>query len=126
MNQNRPVNLKLTSIHFPLAAIVSILHRISGVILFLSVPLMLWALQQTLGSQTSFSVLYQQFLTPLGKFITWIVLSCVTFHSLSGIRHLFMDLGFCEEKESGRFTSQLVLILAAIFIVFLGVWLCWQ
>ena len=50
MNENRPKHLALSQIRLPLPGLVSILHRVSGMLLFLVLPLLLWALQYSLRS----------------------------------------------------------------------------
>lgn len=123
MNSQRPIFLNLTQLKFPRMAIVSILHRISGVVMFLALPLLLYLLHQSLYSQTSFVATQQLLAKPLMILIMWGVLSAVVFHILAGIRHLIMDCGYFESLRAGRMTATLVLILAAIATVLLGVWL---
>jgi len=119
----RPKNLNLFTIHFPIPSIVSILHRISGVILFLLIPLMLWVLNSSLSSEEGFNNLAQFLATPWVKFVLWGVLSALIFHFVAGIRHLLMDINIGIELKSGRFSSILTIIVALILILLTGVWL---
>ncbi|MBB72462.1 MAG: succinate dehydrogenase, cytochrome b556 subunit [Legionellales bacterium] len=121
MKEQRPVNLDLTTIKFPITAIVSILHRISGVILFLFIPLMLWGLQQVLGSGDDFAVLQRCFAGPVSRFILWGILSALIYHIVAGIRHLLMDFGLGEGKVSGRLGARIALGVAIVLIVLLGI-----
>lgn len=124
MKVERPINLDLTKFRFPPMAIVSILHRISGVVLFLFIPLMLYLLHQSLSSSVNFELL-QQRLDDSGwmKLWVWLLLSAALFHLIAGIRHLMMDLGIGESLKAGRFTAYLVFALSLIAIILSGVWL---
>ena len=61
MKDKRPINLNLMTIKFPITAITSILHRASGVFVFLAVPLLLWCLQYSLASPMHFLYLEASF-----------------------------------------------------------------
>ncbi len=124
MKAERPINLDLTKFHFPPMAIVSIIHRISGVILFLFIPLMLYLLHQSIISPTSFTNLQLSLTQSLWmKFWVWIMLSAALVHLFAGIRHLTMDLGFGESVPAARGSAYTVFILSAIAIILAGVWL---
>lgn len=74
-------------------AIISILHRISGVLIFLFIPAMLYILHQSLLSQEQLISLQECLQHPVSKLVIWVLLAAVIFHLLAGIRHLVMDLG---------------------------------
>ncbi len=65
MNDKRPVNLDLTTIKFPVTAIASITHRITGVAIFVAIPVLLWMLDRSLASPESFADLKQLMTSPL-------------------------------------------------------------
>lgn len=117
----RPVNLDLTTIKLPPMAIVSILHRLSGIIIFLLMPIMLYGLQQSLISPEHFFKTKQCFEHGAMKFLLWAFLSGLIYHGLAGIRHLLMDIGFGEHVSAGRKSAYLVLGLATVLILCLGV-----
>lgn len=120
----RPINLDLTRFHFPPMAIVSICHRISGFILFLCIPLMLYLLHQTTLSKASFWDLQQLLIhNHWLKIALWIMLSATLFHLFAGIRHLVMDLGFLESVREGRITAYIVFIVSLITIILAGAWI---
>ena len=119
----RPVHLDLTRMTFPPMAIVSILHRISGVLLFLLLPFALYLLHHSLSSQDSFDQLQHQLHSPMMKLLSWILISSVSFHFFAGLRHMVMDCGIGESLKVARFTAFFVIFLAAIAIVLAGVWL---
>ncbi len=124
VQDNRPVNLNLMKIKFPIPAIVSILHRISGVILFICVPLLLLALDCSLDSAQGFLYIKSIIIGNIaGEVILWLILSAIAYHLLAGIRHLMMDWGAFETLQGARFSSVAVFILFFIAIILLGVWL---
>jgi succinate dehydrogenase / fumarate reductase cytochrome b subunit len=123
MINKRPKNLNLLTISFPIPAIVSILHRISGVILFLLLPVMTWLLSYSLASENHFDVL-QRFLSSAGvKLVIWLFLAPLCYHLVAGIRHLLMDTHVGEDLKAARCGAQLTIIISAILILLVGVWL---
>lgn len=122
MNKQRPVNLDLTKFHFPPMAIVSILHRITGVLLFLFLPVLLVLLDYSLRSATDFQRLAQVMQTGGMKFVLWLILCSVFFHVIAGLRHLIMDLGVGESVQAGRASAYTVFGLAIISFILAGVW----
>lgn len=123
MQQKRPVNLNLSTIKFPVPAIVSILHRISGFLLFFAIPFFLWLLQQSLSSADGFAQVEQIMSNFFVKFITWAFLSALIYHLLAGVRHLLMDLGLGETLKKARATALVMLVISIICILWLGYWL---
>lgn len=122
MNSKRPINLDLVAFQFPLAAKASVIHRATGIMLFVATALALWALSVSLESEQSFADLKALFDNGFVKFIAWGCLSALGYHLVAGIRHLLMDAGVADGKESGRTTAVIVLILSAILVVLAGVW----
>ncbi len=122
MNKNRPVNLNLATIKFPVTSMSSILHRITGVLLFLSIPLWLWALQESLN-QGGFDAVKALFSGFIAKFIAWALLSMLSYHIIAGIRHLLMDAGIGETLEGGRRGAFSVIALGVVTAILIGVWL---
>jgi len=120
---NRPVNLDISTIRLPLAAITSITHRVSGVILFVGIGILLWMLDLSLDSEAGFAELQECLTSPVATFVVWGVLSALAYHMVAGIKHLLMDIGFGETKEAAPRGATLVIIVSAIVIVALGVWL---
>jgi len=123
VKNQRPKNLNLLTIHFPLPAIVSILHRISGVILFLVLPFALWGLKYSLASPLEFDHIRELFSLPLMKVLIWLVLSAFIYHFVAGIRHLLMDIHIGDELKSGRIAALLTIVISAVFILLAGIWL---
>lgn len=123
MKDNRPVNLDLTSMKFPLPAIVSILHRISGVCIFVAFPFLLWALSVSLHSEQGFLLVKALLTSGFVSFLLFLVLAGIIYHIIAGIRHLFMDLGYFEGLSCARACARLVLIAAIIIVILMGIWL---
>lgn len=125
MNSKRPVNLDLGKFHFPLPAITSIIHRISGVILFVGVAFMLYGLDMSLSGEEGFNRVNELLNSFLAKLIIWGILSALLYHLVAGIKHLLMDMGIGEELKTGRLAAKLSLVISVILIVLAGVWV-WQ
>ena len=123
MNKKRPVNLNLIRMKYPPMAIASILHRISGVILFLLLPIMLFIFGQSLQSEESFMQVKTLLTHSCYKVMVWVFGASLIYHLLAGIRHLLMDMGFGEHLNTGRRSAVLVIVLAIILAIFLGIWL---
>jgi len=122
VNKKRPVNLELTSIHFPITAIVSILHRISGTFLFAGVAILMWLLSVSLDSPEGFAAAKETLANPLCKFVVWVVLAALAYHTVMGVRHLIMDLGIGESLKGGRLGATIASVVAAVVIILAGVW----
>lgn len=123
VNSQRPVNLDLRTIKLPVTATSSILHRISGVILFFGIAVLLYGLDKSLASEQGFAEVKEWLANPLVKLVIWVLLSGLMYHLTAGIRHLIMDLGIGEDLEGGRLGAKLVLVISAILIVLMGVWI---
>ena len=123
MNKKRPVNLDLGSMEYPPMAIASILHRISGIILFILLPVMIFLLDQSVQSEETFNYIKLQLSEPGYKLILWAFSAALAYHLLAGIRHMIMDLGFGESLCAGRRSSILVIVLAVVSTIFLGIWI---
>lgn len=122
MNKNRPVNLDISTIKLPITAYVSILHRVSGVILFFGMGILLWVLGASLESAESFASLKTTLSNPLWQFVIWGTLAALGYHIAAGVRHLFMDAGIGETLEGGRTGAKIALAVAVVLIVLAGVW----
>ncbi len=109
----RPVNLDLGTIKFPITALGSITHRVSGVILFFSSFVLLWALDVSLASEAGFEAITSATDGFLGKTIAWSISTSLTYHALAGIKHLIMDLGIGETMRGGKIGATLVFMISA-------------
>ena len=122
---NRPVNLNLLTISLPIIGLSSIIHRISGLAVFFSFPLVVWLFSVSLKSEESFVVLSNLYQTSVVlKIMTYLILVGFSYHMLAGIKKLMSDaFGLGETLESGRILSWLVFgatfILAILFLFYL-------
>lgn len=123
MNHKRPVNLDLGSLKYPPMAIASILHRMSGLVLFLLLPFMLYLLSISLRSAESFDQMHQLVTSPYCKLLLWAFSAALMFHLLAGIRHMLMDIGVGEHLSEGRASAIIVIVTSLILTVLLGVWI---
>ena len=121
MRQNRPVNLDLTKFSFPITAIVSILHRLSGLLLFILIPFLLGALQYSLTGRSQFNELKACLTNPVVLFIIWLCLSALIYHIVAGVRHLLMDIGFGEGLAAGRQSSFWVFGISIVLAILAGI-----
>jgi succinate dehydrogenase / fumarate reductase cytochrome b subunit len=107
-------NLYLPGIRLPVGGVVSILHRVSGVLMVLLLPASLWMLQQSLASPESYSELLQFFARPGGRIVLLCLLLAGVHHLLAGVRHLLLDIDIGISRSGGRRGAWLVVIGVAI------------
>lgn len=122
VNDKRPVYLDLKTIKQPLPAILSITHRITGILIFLGLPILLWLMERSLASPEAFADLKDTLTNPIVRLIVWALLAFVVFHLVAGIRHILMDMGIGESLEGGRRGAKIVFVISAILIIFVGGW----
>lgn len=122
MKDTRPVNLDIGTMKLPITAYASILHRISGVFLFIAIGLMIYALDSSLSSQADFDSLAGMLGSPVAKLVLWAVLAGLIYHSVAGVKHLVMDMGYGETYEGGVLGSRITFAVSAILIALAGVW----
>ena len=124
MKTKRPVNLDIGSIKLPITSYVSILHRVSGVVLFFAVALLLCVFDASLESEQSFESLKESFSNPFAQSVIWAGLAALAYHFVAGVRHLIMDFGVGEDSfESGRNSAWVVVIIAVSLIVCISGWI---
>lgn len=124
-DKRRPVNVGITDLmvfRWPVTAVVSITHRVGGLVLFVGVAFGLFALDLSLSGEEGFNRLGEIAATPLGKLISWGLLSALAYHFVAGIRHLLMDAGIGETLEGGRLAACSTLVISGILIVLAAVW----
>ena len=121
LRRNRPKNLNLFTIRLPINALVSILHRATGCLLFLILPLLLFLLQLSLSSVEH----YQMVQNLMNSFFIKLILLGLAWaffhHFFAGIRHLAMDVHWMTTLMKARFTSKAVLALGVLATIVLAV-----
>jgi succinate dehydrogenase / fumarate reductase, cytochrome b subunit len=120
MNKQRPKHLALHLIKLPLPGIVSILHRISGLLLFFALPLLLMMLQYSLRSIETYSQLVTVLANPLPKLLLLGLLWAFLYHFCAGLRYLAIDLHYVRDLAQARNSSKMVLVVSLILTVFFG------
>lgn len=124
MDKKRPVNLDIGTIRLPITSYVSILHRVSGVILFFALAIFLWMLEGSLASEQSFNELGAMLANPNCQFIIWGSLAALAYHAIAGIRHLIMDFGVGEDSfYAGRNSAWAAVVLSVVAIALLTWWI---
>ncbi len=124
----RPVyrNIHVTDIvtyRLPLAGIVSILHRISGAIMFLLMPFFIWMFDASVTSEISYEGFTSVFSGDFGWFAKLVALGLIwayLLHFVSGVRHLIMDATHRTSKEQGKSTAVVTLVLSTGLTVVLA------
>jgi succinate dehydrogenase / fumarate reductase, cytochrome b subunit len=118
----------LPTYRLPAAGLVSILHRISGVLLFVLLPFIMWMFDKSLSSEISFARFRSAFTSGLwifpAFFVKLVVLALIWAylqHLFAGLRHLWMDLSHAAvSKEFGAKSAQTVLIASLLLTLILG------
>ena len=123
MNNKRPKFLALHQIRLPLPGVVSILHRLSGALLFLALPLLLWMLQYSLRSIETYTQLNAALHHPLSKIFLLGIVWAFLHHFCAGIRYLAIDLQLASSLARARSSSKWVLAVSLALTATAGVWL---
>jgi len=117
----------LPTYRLPVAGIVSILHRISGMILFLLMPFIIWMFDASISSEFSFARFTQVFSAGVGFLPGWFVklvaLAIIwgyLHHFIAGVRHLWMDINHAVSKEFGRSSALFTLGLGTLLTLVLA------
>jgi succinate dehydrogenase / fumarate reductase cytochrome b subunit len=120
--KRRPVYLDLPRIRLPLPGIVSILHRVSGALLFLvGIPLLLAGVASSLASPDSYAQLKAAFAHPLAKLLLIGFVWAYLHHFCAGIRYLLLDLLKGIELGPARRSSVVVLAVSLALTLIVGV-----
>ena len=111
----------------PLAGVVSILHRISGALMFVLLPLVIWLFDTSLSSEVSYERFTSAFSVGIG-FVPGIVVKLAVLaliwaylhHFIAGVRHLWMDATHSVSKAQGRSSAVFTLAASIVLTVLLG------
>jgi succinate dehydrogenase / fumarate reductase cytochrome b subunit len=117
----------LPTYRLPAAGIVSILHRISGLIMFLLLPLLVWMFDTSVSSEISFAKFSAAFTVGLG-FVPAVLVKVVVLgliwaylhHLIAGVRHVYMDVCHAVSKEFGKSSAVVTLVLSLGLTAALG------
>ncbi len=115
MNQPpRPVFLNLVQIRLPIAGLMSILHRLSGVLLFMFIPFILYLLQLVLSGEAGYQQAVDLLSNPLVMLVCFVLFWSLSHHFLAGIRYLLLDIHVGVDTPVYRYTAWLVSLLAPL------------
>lgn len=122
LHNKRPKHLDLLKIKLPLPAVVSIIHRISGVLLFFpGIPILLYGLQMLLTSQESFDVLQSYLSNSVVKLLLLLPIWLFLHHLFAGVRYLALDLHIGIALTQSRAGSKLVLAVGIFLTLLIGI-----
>lgn len=118
---------QILSYRLPPAGVVSILHRVSGALMFLLLPFVIWLFDQSVTSEMSFEVFASAFVAGIGFvpgwFVKLVVLALIwayLHHAIAGVRHLWMDATHSVTKQQGHSTAIATLALSVVLTLALG------
>ncbi len=118
----RPVYLNLFAIRMPLPAIVSILHRASGALLFLlGIPLLLCVVQRALASPEAWAQMRSALDAPFAKLVALALAWAFIHHFIAGIRHVLMDVHVGVELPAARRSAAVTMVLAVVLTIVIAV-----
>ena len=117
----------LPTYRLPAAGIVSILHRISGFLMFLLMPLIIWLFDNSITSEISFAKFSAAFNIGIGfvpgwfmKLVALALIWAYLHHFIAGLRHLYMDVCHAVTKEFGKSSAIVTLTLSIALTAVLG------
>lgn len=117
-----PRFLTLRDIRFPIGAIASIGHRISGVLLLLALPLLALALERSLRSASDHAqlldLLRSRWVAPVMVLAAW----ALAHHVVAGIRHLLMDVGIGAPLQQARASAQAAIAAGLVAAAVTALW----
>ena len=127
MTAERPVSLSLPGLFaaMPVTAVASILHRISGVVLFAGVLYLCYLLDVALADETGagFARAAAVVATPAGALALWAILVALAYHLLAGVKHLLLDFHVGDTLGAARAGSWITILLTLAAAAAAGVWL---
>ena len=108
-NKKRPVFLDLTRIDMPVMAVLSVAHRITGILMFLSIPIVIYLLGLSLASPQGYETVTSFFDSGLFRLAVLLLLWCFAHHFFAGIRYFMLDLDIGVDVINGRRSAWCVL-----------------
>jgi len=123
MAKLRPKHLNLFQIKLPIPAVVSILHRVSGAGLFLMLPFLLYLLQSSLQSPSSYVLFRDLMSNVLVKLLLLGLLWAFLHHFAAGIRYLLLDVHIGTALAPARASSFAVIGVSLVLTLIFGAWL---
>lgn len=125
IKKKRPKNLDLMTIRLPLPGILSILHRVSGAVIFLLLPVLLWLWQSSLESPESYDAFKVLAAHPLARIVFAGLIWLYLHHFCAGIRYLLLDLHIGVELPAARLSSRIVFAVSIALTLLIAGRLLW-
>ena len=111
----------------PLAGVVSILHRASGMLMFFLLPFIVWMFDASLSSEISYDAFTSAFVAGIGfvpgfvvKLIALALIWAYLHHAVAGVRHLWMDATHSVSLQQGRSSAVATLVISIVLTIALG------
>ena len=111
----------------PIAGIVSILHRGSGMLMFFLLPFVIWLFDKSVTSEISYDTFASAFVAGIGpvpgvvvKLVVLALIWAYLFHAIAGLRHLWMDATHSVSKAQGRSSAMVTVAISTVLTVLLG------
>ena len=123
--KQRPKFLNLLQIRLPVTAVASILHRVSGIILFLILPVVIYGLGLSLQDANSFKQLQEVINSPACQLLIILVVTAVFYHLVTGIRFLLLDINIGHSLPVARWSARIVIVISiiALLLMLMGVFM---
>jgi succinate dehydrogenase / fumarate reductase cytochrome b subunit len=121
--KKRPVYLNLFKIHLPIGGVVSIVHRVTGVVLVLILPIGVYMLQSSLNSPAGFERAAGILSSVPGRIALLLAVWLFAQHFFSGLRHLLMDIDVGVEKVAARRSAWLTWAASVVTASLAAVWI---
>lgn len=130
ISKSRPGPMRLTDAlqyRLPVAGVVSILHRISGALMFVLLPFVIWLFDNSVTSEVSYDRFTSAFVAGIGfvpafivKLVVLALIWAYLHHAIAGVRHLWMDMTHSVTKQQGRSSAIFTLAASGVLTVLLG------
>lgn len=118
---SRPVHLNLLKIRLPIGGVMSIIHRITGVMMFIAIPVLVYQLDQSLASAQGYQASTDFLHSPFGLVLLFGLMWGLAHHFLAGVRYLLLDVDIGIERATARASAWAVTLAAPV----LGLLLTW-
>lgn len=118
--KSRPIFLNLLQIRLPIGGVLSIVHRITGVVLSLGIPAALYLFELSLSGEQGFQAAMAQISSPLGRFVVLILFAILIQHLLSGVRHLLLDLNIGESRGAAKRSAWMIFFVVGLCVLGVG------
>ena len=123
--KRRPLWLNVSLLNLPIPGIVSILHRISGAVLFLALPWLLFLFDGSLASEERYEAVRRQLAHPIAQLAVLGLVWAYAHHWTAGLRHLLLDLHIGIDLPSARASARATLAISIALTLLFGWALLW-